>query len=57
MSKLTTGILSVHMVAMAKLTNSKKPQMVAGKPFIQLGKWTGYTPDRSRERVSIWAGG
>jgi hypothetical protein len=57
MAKLTIGIVKTDIVAMAKLTNSKKVQLANGKPSIQLGKWTGLTPDRSKERVYIFVGG
>ena len=56
MAKLTIGTVKVDIVAMAKLTNSKKLQLTNGKPSIQLGKWMGPTPDRSKERVSISVG-
>ena len=53
---MTFGKVNKEFVVIAKLTNSKKPQMVNGQPFYQLGKWNGYTPDRTKEKVSIWVG-
>ena len=49
--------ITPNFVLIAKLSNSNKPQFVNGRPFIQLGKSTGITPDRSMEKVNIFIGG